>query len=54
MKTKSAVERQLAIIGEALNQLRTHDPAGLPAYAARIIGMRNRLIYSYDNISDRS
>ena len=52
-KTKSAVERQLAIMGEALNQLRTHDPAGLPADAARIIGMRNRLIHSYDNINDR-
>ncbi len=52
-KTKSAVERQLAIAGEALNQLRTHDPEGLPADVARIIGMRNRLIHSYDNISDK-
>ncbi len=52
-KTKSAVERQLAIVGEALNQLRTHDPEGLPADAVRIVGMRNRLIHSYDNISDK-
>ncbi|MGJ3234995.1 HepT-like ribonuclease domain-containing protein [Marivirga sp.] len=51
-KTKSAIERQLGIIGEAVNKyLKTSDEAQLN-FASQIISLRNRLIHSYDNIDD--
>lgn len=52
-KTKSAVERQLAIIGEAVRHLQRLDPALALPEAGQIVGMRNRLIHSYDNVSDK-
>ena len=51
-KTKSAVERQLAIAGEALKKIKDIDPAELINYQANIIGFRNRLVHSYDSIDD--
>jgi uncharacterized protein with HEPN domain len=42
-KTKSAVERQLAIVGEAIKKINYHTS---------IIGFRNILIHSYDSIDD--
>ena len=51
-KTQSAVERQLAIIGEALNKLRKTDPTILIVNDAQIIGFRNRLIHAYDSIDN--
>jgi uncharacterized protein with HEPN domain len=49
-KTQSAVERQLAIIGEAVSKLRQID-ANIPLTGAKqMIDFRNRLIHSYDNI----
>jgi uncharacterized protein with HEPN domain len=50
-KTKSAVERQLSIIGEALTQLRKLDTAEL-AHTHQIIGLRNLIIHAYDTIDD--
>ena len=52
-KTRSAVERQLAIIGEAVRHLQRLDPAFDLSDAKDIVGMRNRLIHSYDNVSDK-
>ena len=52
MKTKKAVERNIEIIGEAVNRiLKTDDNFPLDE-AKNIIGTRNRIIHSYDNISD--
>ena len=51
-RTKWAAERGLAIIGEAVDQLRRLDVDGLPPDADRIVAMRNRLIHSYDNVDD--
>jgi len=51
-KTQSAVERQLAIVGEALNQLRRMDAELLPAHGYQIIALRNRLIHAYDGIDN--
>lgn len=51
-KTQSAVERQLAIIGEALNKLKSSDPNLSIDNDKKIIGFRNRLIHAYDNIDN--
>jgi uncharacterized protein with HEPN domain len=53
LKTQSAVERQLAIIGEALNQLRKLDENSIEINSAiQIISFRNRLVHSYDSIDN--
>ena len=51
-KTKSAVERQLAIIGEAVNHAIKVKPDLLINHARQLVNFRNRLIHSYDNIDD--
>ena len=51
---RSAVERQLEIIGEAFNQLAKHDPAlaaRIPDLRA-IVGLRNILVHGYAQIDD--
>jgi uncharacterized protein with HEPN domain len=50
LKTQSAVERQLAIIGEVVNKL-SQEGVKL-ANAKKMIDFRNRLIHSYDNIDN--
>ena len=50
IKTQSAVERQLAIIGEAANKLKQENSDFTPSNAKQMIDFRNRLIHSYDNI----
>jgi len=50
IKTQSAVERQLAIIGEAVNKFDKLFPEQPINNAARIVGFRNRLIHAYDAI----
>lgn len=52
LKTQSAVERQLGIIGEALNKLKKIEPDLEIENAKQIIGFRNRLIHAYDSIDD--
>lgn len=49
---RSAVERKLGIIGEAVNHIRRLDPAHSIPEADRIVAFRNRLIHSYDSIED--
>jgi len=52
LKTKKAVERNLEIIGEAVNRVFKTDSSIQIKNAKSIIGTRNRIIHSYDNISD--
>lgn len=52
LKTKSAVERQLGIIGEAVNQFRKEDENTELSHTRQIVDFRNRLIHSYDNLDD--
>lgn len=52
LKTQSAVERQLAIIGEALNKLKKIKPDTEIENDKQIIGFRNRLIHAYDSIDN--
>jgi uncharacterized protein with HEPN domain len=51
-KTQSAVERQLVIIGEALNKLRGLESGIVIENDRQIIGFRNRLVHAYDSIDN--
>ncbi len=52
LKTQSAVERQLVIIGEALNMFKKSDADIAIKNNVQIIGFRNRLIHAYDSIDN--
>jgi uncharacterized protein with HEPN domain len=52
LKTKSAVERQLGIVGEAVNKFRREEPGYALTHAKQIVDFRNWLIHAYDNIDD--
>lgn len=52
IKTQSAVERQLAIIGEAVNKLQREFPDMSLNHTHQIIAFRNRLIHAYDSIDN--
>ena len=51
-KTQSAVERQLAIIGEVVGKLKQENQNLVLSNAKQIIDFRNRLIHSYDSIDN--
>jgi uncharacterized protein with HEPN domain len=50
LKTRSAVERQLGIIGEAINKYDLLNQQSKLIHARQIVGFRNRLIHAYDSI----
>lgn len=50
LKTLSAVERQLSVIGEAVNLFDKHFPEFTLTNARKIVGFRNRLIHAYDSV----
>jgi uncharacterized protein with HEPN domain len=50
LKTQSAIERQLSIIGEAVNKFDKLQPDSTLENARKIVGFRNRLIHSYDAV----
>lgn len=50
LKTQSAVERQLGIIGEAVNKFESIHPELSLNNARKIVGFRNRIIHSYDTV----
>ncbi|MDP3914707.1 MAG: DUF86 domain-containing protein [Bacteroidota bacterium] len=50
LKTQSAVERQLGIIGEAVNKFDKLFPDFTLENARKIVGFRNRLIHTYDAV----
>lgn len=53
---KRAVERDLEIIGEAINRIVKRDPSFEEKITntKAIIGLRNQVIHAYDNISDEN
>ncbi len=51
-KTKRAIERNLEIIGEAVNRIIKKDSHFQIQHSSKIIGARNRIIHGYDKISD--
>lgn len=53
---KRAIERNLEIIGEAINRIITRDAFFETEItnAKAVIGLRNQVIHAYDNISDEN
>jgi uncharacterized protein with HEPN domain len=53
---KRATERELEIIGEAVNRIIKQDSSfeNQITNAKSIIGLRNQVIYAYDSISDEN
>lgn len=53
---KRAIERDLEIIGEAVNRILQRNPefSDSISNARSIIGLRNQVIHAYDNISDEN
>ncbi|MBD0350204.1 MAG: DUF86 domain-containing protein [Flavisolibacter sp.] len=52
LKTKRAVERNLAIIGEAMSRILNKDTSIQLSNARKIVDTRNRIIHGYDTVSD--
>ena len=50
MILKRAIERNIAIIGEALNQARTLEPNLPISHTRNIIALRNRIVHAYDSL----
>jgi uncharacterized protein with HEPN domain len=51
---KRGIERNLEIIGEAVNRILKQDSTYKINNAIRIIGLRNQIIHAYDSISDEN
>jgi uncharacterized protein with HEPN domain len=51
-KTQSAVERQLSIIGEAINQFKKLEPIIKIENDRQIVAFRNRIIHAYDSLDN--
>lgn len=52
IRTKRAVERNIEIIGEALNRILKQDETFVISYSRKIVDARNRIIHGYDSVSD--
>ena len=52
LRTKRAVERNIEIIGEAMNRvLKSNDQIEI-SDCKKIVAVRNRIIHGYDSVSD--
>ena len=54
LRTKRAVERNIGIIGEAMNRIIKYDCAVEVNNARKIVDARNRVVHGYDTISDET
>ncbi len=52
IRTKRAVERNIEIIGEAVNRILKAKPEIQIMKARKIVDTRNRIIHGYDTVSD--
>jgi len=52
IRTKRAVERNIEIIGEAMNRILNKDTTIVFSNARKIVNTRNRIIHGYDTVSD--
>ena len=51
VKSRKAVERNIEIIGEALNRILKLKPDIMISDARKIVDTRNRIIHGYDSVS---
>lgn len=49
---KRAAERELEIIGEAINKLQKLEPEIKITAVEKIVGLRNLIIHAYDSVDD--
>lgn len=54
LKTRRAVERNIEIIGEAMNRILQRDQNTPITSARKIVDLRNRIIHGYDSVSDQT
>jgi uncharacterized protein with HEPN domain len=52
LRTRRAVERNIEIIGEAMNRILQKDDAIELSNSRKIVDTRNRIIHGYDYVSD--
>ena len=52
IRTKRAVERNIEIIGEAMNRILKENPEINISNSRKIVDARNKIIHGYDEISD--
>jgi len=52
LKTRKAVERNIEIIGEAMDRILKIDPGFQITDSRKIVDTRNRIIHGYDSVSD--
>ena len=52
LKTKRAVERNIEIIGEAMNRIIKKDASFEITNSRKLVDVRNRIIHGYDSVSD--
>ncbi|SFN59770.1 Uncharacterized conserved protein, contains HEPN domain [Flavobacterium succinicans] len=52
LRTKRAVERNIEIIGEAMNRILKLDSEIVISNSRKIVDVRNRIIHGYDSVSD--
>ena len=52
LKTRKAVERNIEIIGEAMDRILKADPSFPVSNSRKIVDTRNRIIHGYDSVSD--
>lgn len=52
LKTRKAIERNIEIIGEAVNRILQFDPEIQISHARKIVDTRNRIIHGYDSVSE--
>ncbi|MBS7232683.1 DUF86 domain-containing protein [Flavobacterium psychroterrae] len=52
MRTKRAVERNIEIIGEAMNRILKENNEIQISDSRKIVAVRNRIIHGYDSVSD--
>ena len=52
LRTKRAVERNIEIIGEAMNRILKQDESIKITNSRKLVDVRNRIIHGYDTVSD--
>ena len=52
LKSKRAIERNIEIIGEAVNRILSQNPNIEITHSRKIVDTRNRISHGYDNVSE--